>query len=109
MRKTFVPFVLLFNFAAVQAQQDSIFINAKINRNLAEIAVNQEITFTNTSVGALSNIQLLNWIAAYKNSGTALALRKLEDQKTDLHFAKNEELGRLEDLEIKFNNTLLPH
>ena len=103
MKGIFSGFLLLFSFAMAFAQQDSIFIEAKILENKRQISVNQKVTYFNKSDSALTKIKLLNWISAYQTRNTSLLYRKLEDRKSDLYFAKPEELGSLQDLRIKIN------
>ena len=107
MKKFFWGLMVFFNFVAVSAQQDSIYIAAKISPDKKQISVSQEITYHNISTLPKEKIKLLNWISAYKNKNTALAKRKLEDRKSDLHFASKEELGNIEILEIKVDDSLI--
>ena len=51
-------------------------------------------------VPVLDSLKLLNWTAAYNNRKTALVYRKLEDRNNKLHFAKQDELGKLLELSI---------
>lgn len=104
MKRFLCGFVLFFCFAVGFAQQNRIFIQAKITENNPRIAVSQEIDFTNSTDQPLNQIKLLNWIAAYQSRNTALLGRKLEDRKSELYFAKPNELGGLENLQIKVEN-----
>lgn len=104
MNRIFWGFLLIMNFVAVSAQQDSIYIDAELRANDRQITVNQEITYTNSTDSDVDTIKLLNWTAAYKNYSTPLVKRKLEDRKTDLHFAKSHELGNVEKLQIKIDD-----
>lgn len=104
MNRIFWGFLLIMNFVAVSAQQDSIYINAELRANERQITVNQEITYTNSTDSDIDTIKLLNWTAAYKNYSTPLVKRKLEDRKTDLHFAKSQELGNVEKLQIRIDD-----
>ena len=104
MNRIFWGFLLIMNSVAVSAQQDSIYIDAKITTNQRQISVRQEISYTNTTASDLDTIKLLNWTAAYSNRNTSLVHRKLEDRKSDLHFAKPEELGSVENLEVTLGN-----
>lgn len=73
------------------------------------LVVNQEIVYHNHSDKALNSIKLLNWISAYNKRGTSLVYRKLEDRNNSLHFAKQEELGKVLELNIKnLGNQPLP-
>lgn len=104
MNRIFWGFLLILNYVAVSAQQDSIYIDAEITANNRQISVSQEIIYTNNSAIGQDTIKLLNWTAAYKNRNTPLAKRKLEDRKNDLHFAKAKDLGNIENLQIKIGN-----
>lgn len=101
MKIFFCGFMLITNIVAISAQQDSIYIEAKIPENKKQITVHQEITYYNNTENDLEQIKLLNWISAYKTRNTSLVYRKLEDRKSDLHFAKPEELGSVENLNIE--------
>jgi hypothetical protein len=105
MRKKLSGWILIFCFAAVHAQQNNILIEAKISENKHQVYVNQKITYFNNTNSALKKIKLLNWISAYKNRNTPLLKRSLEDRKNELYFAKLDELGALEKLQIKIGNT----
>ncbi len=104
MNRIFWGFLLILNYVAVSAQQDSIYIDAEITANNRQISVTQEIIYTNKSAIGQDTIKLLNWTAAYKNRNTPLAKRKLEDRKNDLHFATQKNLGTIENLEIKIGS-----
>ena len=107
MKRFLLRFLLIFNFVVVSAQQDSIYINAKVSESKRQVTVNQEITYFNTTSTDISQIKLLNWIAAYQNRDTKLVKRQLEDRKNDLYFAKSADLGSLENLEIKIGEKAL--
>ncbi|MGZ5193790.1 MAG: aminopeptidase, partial [Kaistella sp.] len=104
MNRIFWGFLLILNFVAVSAQQDSIYIDAELRANDRQITVNQEITYSNSTDSDIDTIKLLNWAAAYKAHNTPLVNRKLEDRKTDLHFAKSHELGHVEKLQIRIDD-----
>lgn len=84
----------------VNAQKDSIYIKAEVAPNLKNLTVEQNFKYTNRLQAPITKIKLLNWIAAYKNQGTPLAKRKLEDHRKDLYFAKKEDLGHLDNLSV---------
>lgn len=79
-------------------QKDSIYIKAQLAAGILQ--VKQKIVYHNTSQKYLSQIKLLNLVAAYQNRYTPLLKRKLEDRKTDLYYAKKEEQGKLLNLTI---------
>lgn len=107
MKRFLLGILLIFNFVAVSAQQDSIYINAKVSGSKKELTVKQEITYYNNSSADLSQIKLVNWIAAYQNRNTELVKRQLEDRKNDLYFAKPNELGSLKNLDIKIGENTI--
>lgn len=85
----------------VSAQKDSIYIEAKLSPDKKNLEVNQEIVYYNHSDKDLNTVKLLNWVSAYNKRGTSLVYRKLEDRNNDLHFAKNHQLGKLLELNVK--------
>ena len=92
---------MIWGVVQVSAQKDSIYIHAKLSPDRKTLEINQDIVYHNHSDKALNNIKLLNWIAAYNKRGTSLVYRKLEDRNNSLHFAKQEELGKVLELNIK--------
>lgn len=110
MKKIYLIFFTFAFAAQIFAQQDSIYIQAKLAKDYKTITVSQDIIYFNKGENDISEVKLLNWIAAYKKNGTALSYRKIEDRDRDLHFAKNEELGNLNDLKVSINevNSISP-
>ena len=100
MRKKVFSIISLLGFAIFYAQNDSIYIHAVVESNLKTIHVTQRFNYKNLLSHEISEIRLLNWIAAYKNNTTPLSKRKLEDQKRTLFFAKKTSLGKLNNIEI---------
>lgn len=100
MKKNLLFFIFFLSFVVVHAQQDSIFIDAKLSEDVSQVYVQQEFNYKNNFTTPLRKIKLLNWIAAYKNTGTSLGKRKSEDRKKDLYFAKTKDIGKLEYLKI---------
>lgn len=92
---------MFWGVVQVSAQKDSIYIEAKLSPDRKSLEVNQEVVYYNHSDKDLHTVKLLNWVSAYNKRGTSLVYRKLEDRNSDLHFAKNEELGKLLELNIK--------
>ena len=101
MKKITTCLVLFWGIVQVSGQKDSIYIEAKLSADRKTLEVNQEIVYYNHSDKDLQSVKLLNWVSAYKKKGTSLVYRKLEDRNSDLHFAKNDQLGTLLDLQIK--------
>ncbi|REC50852.1 aminopeptidase [Chryseobacterium piscium] len=92
---------MIWGVVQVSAQKDSIYIHAKLSQDRKTLDINQDIVYHNHSDKALNSIKLLNWISAYNKRGTSLVYRKLEDRNNSLHFAKQEELGKVLELDIK--------
>lgn len=92
---------MIWGVVQVSAQKDSISIHAKLSQDKKTLEVRQEIVYHNHSDTPLNSIKLLNWISAYNKRGTSLVYRKLEDRNNSLHFAKQEELGKVLELQIK--------
>ncbi|MBO6185389.1 MAG: aminopeptidase [Chryseobacterium sp.] len=92
---------MIWGVVQVSAQKDSISIHAKLSQDRKTLEVNQEIVYHNHSDKTLNSIKLLNWISAYNKRGTSLVYRKLEDRNNSLHFANQEELGKVLELQIK--------
>ena len=103
LKKTTAAILFLSGFLWINAQKDSIYIEARLSDDLRHLQVNQEIIFYNKTEQPIHEIHLLNWISAYKTRGTALAYRKLEDRNSDLHFAKEEDLGKIYNLSVNIN------
>lgn len=101
MKKFSIGLFLIWGVVQVSAQKDSISIHAKLSQDRKTLVVNQEIVYHNHSDKTLNSIKLLNWISAYNKRGTSLVYRKLEDRNNSLHFAKQEELGKVLELNIK--------
>lgn len=89
--------------AQVSGQKDSIIIHAQFNPEEKLIQVNQTITYYNQSDKPLDRIKLLNWLAAYRDKGTSLVNRKLEDRNNSLHFASEKDLGKISNLTVKIS------
>ncbi len=92
----------------ISAQKDSISVEARLSVDHKTLTVNQELVYFNHSEKELDTIKLLNWISAYHKRGTSLVYRKLEDRNTDLHFAKDEQQGKLLNLQIKSSGQEIP-
>ncbi|MGI9651419.1 aminopeptidase [Chryseobacterium sp. RLHN22] len=101
MKKFCIGIFLIWGVVQVSAQKDSISIKAKLSQDNKILEVSQEIVYHNHSDKDLNTIKLLNWISAYNKRGTSLVYRKLEDRNNSLHFAKQNELGKVLELNIK--------
>jgi len=93
-----------FNFWAI-AQQDSIRLDVKLNDDQRSLSVKQTLIYHNPHQKSINQVKLLNWVAAYQKRKTPLLKRKIEDRKSDLYFAKDNQLGQLERLSYAHNNT----
>lgn len=92
---------LLFGCLGYIKAQHSVRIDATVHPDLRTVKVSQQIEYTNTLEQPLKQIRLLNWIAAYRNEGTSLAKRKIEDREKALYFAGGEKLGYLSELLVE--------
>ncbi|PZU80020.1 MAG: aminopeptidase [Chryseobacterium sp.] len=88
-----------------KSQQDSIFLNVKLNEDKKSISVEQTLIYHNPHPKSINQIKLLNWVSAYQKRKTPLLKRKVEDRKKDLYFAKDNQLGKLENLQYSYGNT----
>ncbi|MPS72073.1 MAG: aminopeptidase [Chryseobacterium sp.] len=95
---------MLANFWA-KSQQDSILLNVKLNEDKRSISVEQTLIYHNPHQKSINQIKLLNWVSAYQKRKTPLLKRKVEDRKKDLYFAKDNQLGKLENLQYSYGNT----
>lgn len=108
MKRISICLILFLGVAEVSAQKDSIYIQAKLSQDRKILDVSEEIVYYNHSAKDLDSVKLLNWVAAYNKRGTSLAYRKLEDRNTDLHFAKQDQLGKLLQLQVKSSDYDIP-
>lgn len=91
-KKIILLLCFIIHFFA-SAQKDTINITAQLTDG--KLTVKQKLVYYNQSDKEINQIKLLNFTAAYKNRNTPLLKRKLEDRKTNLYFAKSNELGKL--------------
>lgn len=103
MKKFLTALFILQSLMWCFAQQDSIYIDAKLSDNRRTLLVSQEIIYHNPHDFPINKVKLQNWIAAYKNRKTPLLKRKLEDRKRDLYFAKPSQLGKLDNLSYRIS------
>ncbi len=103
MKRFFCVLVLCsFNFWVV-AQQDSIRLDVRLNDDQKSISVEQTLVYHNPHQKSIKQIKLLNWVSAYQKRKTPLLKRKIEDRKNDLYFAKEDQLGKLQNLQFSYN------
>jgi len=108
LKRISICLILFLGVAEVSAQKDSIHIQARLSQDRKMLDVNEEIVYYNHSAKDLDSVKLLNWVAAYNRRGTSLVYRKLEDRNTDLHFAGQDQLGKLLQLQIKSTDQDIP-
>jgi len=104
MKPFFLCLTLCFFYFSAKAQRDTVTIHARLNEDQKTISVEQVLVYHNTHQKSISQIKLLNWVAAYQNRKTYLLKRKVEDRKKDLYFAKPDQLGKLESLQYSYGN-----
>ena len=91
-------------YFCASAQQDSLRLDVKLNDDQKSISVNQILVYHNPHQKSINKIKLLNWVSAYQKRKTPLLRRKIEDRKSDLYFATDDQLGKLENLQYAYNN-----
>ena len=107
MRNLIFFLFFFLGYTSIFSQQDTISVKAVLSSDLRVLKVKQTIIYNNNLGESISKIKLLNWISAYENPKSPLSLRKIEDRKSDLYFAKKDDLGRLVNLSILINNESL--
>ena len=103
LKRTLAGLLILGSFVLIVAQKDSIYIEATLSPDRRTLKVTQDIVYHNKTQTPQNEVQLLNWIAAYKTRGSALYERKIEDRSKELHFAKPEDLGKLKTLSVNID------
>lgn len=88
-------------------QETNYTINVELNDALHVLSGTVDIEYKNQSGKALSEIYLHLWPNAYKNRSTAFAKQKVENGDTEFYFAKFEQLGGYQDLEIKVDDKVI--
>lgn len=102
MKKLIYSIAPLFSLLSF-AQKDSISVHISFSENRKIATVKQHIVFQNQNENPILELQLLNWVSAYKNRNTTLAKRLLEDRNRELYFAKSHQLGNLKQLSFSEN------
>ncbi len=69
-------------------------VNANLNEETKEIAINQEFTYLNDSKVTLETLYFNDWAHSYSGKNTGLAKRFADEFKRSLHLAKDSERGR---------------
>ena len=73
--------------------QDRIDLKASFNVPAKTIAIEEEITYKNTSEDTLATVYFNDWSNSYSTKTTPLAKRFTEEYNSKFHFAKSEERG----------------
>jgi len=72
LKKFFLSNILFLWVVQVDAQKDSISIDAQLSSDKKTFEISQQIVYHNHSDKDLNSIKLLNWTAAYNKRGTSL-------------------------------------
>lgn len=92
--KTKLLYLFIFLLSCQQlAAQNKIDIKANFNIVDKTIAIEQFISYKNTSNDTLNTIYLNDWINSFSTKSTPLANRFTEEFDSKFHFAKNEDRG----------------
>lgn len=78
-------------------------MKASLSSDETILRVQQSIVFYNKSGKELNEVYLHNWPNSYKNIKTKLSKRFIEDYKKNLYFAKEEDRGHTEILNLSVN------
>ena len=84
--------------------QQKMNITASLNPDTQEIAIQQEIYFTNTANHPLSEIYFNDWANSFSSKTTPLAIKLAEDYERLFHFANDENRGKTTIGNIKSEN-----
>ncbi len=95
-----IIFLLISNHIGAQ---NSIRINATLDPESHVISTKQELTYHNTSKDTLTSIYLNDWMNAYSQKNTPLAIRFAEEFKKSLHLAKEKDRGYTTIFELNDN------
>lgn len=90
---------LLFPVGMTWGQHINL-VNATLDGETHEIAIQQEFTYVNTSNKVLETLYFNDWANAYSDKNTALAKSFAEQFKKSLHLAKENERGYTEILSM---------
>lgn len=84
-------------------QEVNYTIDVTLNDVTHELSAFEKIEYINNSGKPLDFIYFHLWPNAYKNNETALAKQLLENGETEMHFAKDEDLGYIDSLNFLAN------
>lgn len=93
MIKKAILLLLAFGYTIYNYGQNRMDIIANVNPSKKLIAIQQTISYKNTSNDTLSEVFLNDWNNAYSSKTTALAKRFEEEFNTKFHLAKSEQRG----------------
>lgn len=95
MKKYILATIIIYVFCIQKSisQNNSIYINAKLNVVTNEIDITQKTVFYNNSKVAFNEVYFHNWANAYKNKNTPLAKRFVENYKKAFHFTSDKNRG----------------
>ena len=86
------------------AQKSKIDIKALLLVDYDQLAIQQRITYVNTSSDSLENVVLHNWPNSFKDKNTTLTTRMLENFKKSLYFADSIDRGNTNLHRIRVNS-----
>lgn len=84
-------------------QEVNYKIDVRLDDNANALSAKEEIQYINKSATSLDFIYFHLWPNAYRNKNTALAKQLLQQGKTEMYYAKPEELGFIDSLDFKIN------
>lgn len=113
MLRLFFIISFLSTYSIVCAQQNyfqqevNYNIDVTLNDIIHELSAFEKIEYINNSNNTLDCIYFHLWANAYKNKETALAKQLLENGETEMHFAKEEDLGYIDSLNFMVNGQVV--
>lgn len=95
MKKYILATIIIYFFCIQKSisQNNSIYINAKLNVVTNEIDITQKTVYYNNSNVILNEVYFHNWANAYKDKNTPLAKRFVENYKKAFHFTPDKNRG----------------
>jgi len=106
LKKYILTFLLIVIFCVQKSfsQNNTIYINAKLNVLTNEIDITQKTVFYNDSKVVFNEIYFHNWANAYKSKNTPLAKRFVENYKKNFHFTSDKNRGNTNIHKILISN-----
>lgn len=95
MKKYILATIIIYVFCIQKSisQNNSIYINAKLNVVTNEIDITQKTVYYNNSNVIFNEVYFHNWANAYKDKNTPLAKRFVENYKKAFHFTPDKNRG----------------